>query len=238
MLWRARRKRAPADGDRRDHPRGVVREQHRVRGLGRDPAASRRERDADGGAAQRRRVVGAVADHEDLLAGFHQPPHVGHLVLGQQLSVRFPDADRPGDRIGVRLVVAREQDHPPEAERPETRDQSLELRPDPVGVLDDPRRLSVHRHEGAQRRTPVRPAERLQLLVDPGIARRQIRPSPRPRPPVPRPSRRRPDRGPPRCPAAPAARDRAPVPPRLPCAPAGAPSPARPPRPDGAARPR
>ena len=104
---------APAEPDRLDDRREVVVEEHQGRGLARDVGAAASHRDADVGGLQGRRVVDAVARHDDDLA-----PRLEGLDEPQLL--RRNDAREDGDPAdpgGERGVVERVELRPRSSDR-------------------------------------------------------------------------------------------------------------------------
>ena len=73
----------------------------------------------DVGGGQRRRVVVAVADHDDPGRAAAQVPEGGQLLLGAQPAVRDLDAQLPGDRADrVRAVPAQDGRAQPQIVQP------------------------------------------------------------------------------------------------------------------------
>jgi hypothetical protein len=59
----------------------ILAEHDDIRGLGRDPATTRRNRNTDVGRSERRRVIDAIADHGGTAVGGSDALDVLHLVL-------------------------------------------------------------------------------------------------------------------------------------------------------------
>ena len=103
----------------------VVAHERDVGGLEGDVGAGGTHGDADGGVGQGGGVVDAVADHGDLALLGAEPFDGGDLVLGHQVAPGIGEADLAGDRLGDELVVAREHDRPPDADRLQRCDRCL-----------------------------------------------------------------------------------------------------------------
>ncbi len=114
------------------------------------------ERHPHRGAAQRRGVVGAVANHEHPLPRGLETLHGVHLVLGQEIADRLADPHRGRHGADIGGVIAREEHAAPIAERVELREDAGEPVANPVGVLHDAGRPVIDRHVGAE---PLVPAE-------------------------------------------------------------------------------
>ena len=145
-------------------PGRVVGQDDGVRRLGGDAAAAAGERDADRGAAQRRRVVGTVAHHQHPLTLLHQRAgRTRPSAPGSRSPCASSMPTACADRRGVGLVVAREEQRCGARRAGGASARKLgDSGPEPVGVLDHARRRArrPRRRRGARRPPSAASAER------------------------------------------------------------------------------
>ena len=103
--------RPPRDTDGIDEAIETVHEQHHVGGLGGCRRAARAHGDAHVGRRQRRRVVDAVADHDDHALGSRRLDRM-QLVGRRLLGLDLRDAEQRADRFRNIASIAGQHDEP------------------------------------------------------------------------------------------------------------------------------
>src|ERR1700722_2174616 len=99
--------------------------------------------DADIRKAQRRRIVDAVADHRDDIAGASQILNDAGLVGRQHVGELASETETPSDGAGDDLVVAGQHDAFLYSESGKVLDDGSALQPYLIGVRREPSELPV-----------------------------------------------------------------------------------------------
>ena len=130
------------DAAQRDQLEQAFRRDGDVRDLARDGSAVA-DGDADVRRRQRRRVVDAVADHDDRAAGSALGLDEAGLVLRQDLRAVIVHADLLGDRLCGAFAVAGEHDRAPDAEGAQRSHDRAGLLAQRIGDADHGRELAA-----------------------------------------------------------------------------------------------
>jgi VIT1/CCC1 family predicted Fe2+/Mn2+ transporter len=98
-----------ADRDRVADSRKVVGEDHHISCFGRDPAAVARQRDADIGRGECRRVIGAITHHQHVSSLARELANDAYLAVGKEVAMCLADPGQLRDGAYVGRVIAGEK---------------------------------------------------------------------------------------------------------------------------------
>ena len=144
----------PRQANRERQMGQIVRHQRYVGSLQRDVGARCTHGNSNGRIRHRGSVVHTVADHRDLAVTAQLLDRLD-LVFRHQVTPRLVDANLARNSLGNRLIVARNHDHPRDAERAERRQRRLGCRAGRVHQADNAklRVTTPHDHRRPSART-------------------------------------------------------------------------------------